>query len=207
MSVTVDHEKLDVQTSGLQTVGQVIQQLQKSRRLIVRLVIDGDAPDLTNMPAIQRLPLAGHTIFIETVDPLEASLEVLVNAYTELNRADQFKAEASDLLRSNKWGEAMEKLRQCLALWQGAQRAIVTVGKLFKIDVEQMIVATRPLRALSEDFARQLNNLQAAIQSVDLVGVSDVLIYETAHTGDTWRAAIEALRAVIRQPVAVQSVA
>jgi len=196
---------MDVQSLGIQTVGQVIKELQKSKRLVVRLVIDGEAPDLRRMAEIAAMPLTGHTIFVETVDPLEASLEVLINAYTELNRADEFKAEASDLLRRNKWADAMEKLRQCLALWQGAQRAIVTVGRLFQIDVEQMLVASRPLRILSEDFARQLNSLQTAIQSADLVGVSDVLVYETAHTGDTWRAAIEALRAVINPPRAVQS--
>ena len=205
MSVTVDHEKLDIVTPNLRTLGDVFRRLQASNRLIVRLVIDGVSPDPTHLSTIHGTPLAGHTVFIETVDPKSAALEVLVQAYAELDSADLLKAEAAKFLQSNNWNEAMERLHQCLAKWQQAQKAIVTVGKMFKIDVEGLTVTGRPLRAFSQEFTRQLRDLQTAIQSADMVGVSDVLVYETAHTGDSWRAAIESLRTVIGSPETVQS--
>jgi hypothetical protein len=205
MSVTIDHEELNTDALKLHNLGQVFQQLQNSNRLIVRIVVDGEAPDLTRMAEVREAKIKDHTVFIETADPLTACLEVLVNASVELDRADKLKEEASNLLRANKWAESMECLRQCLKLWQGAQSAIVTVAKAFKIDPEKLLVAGRPLRQLSSEFARQLRDLQSAIQATDLVAVSDVLTYETAHTGDSWRAALESLRAVLVPPVAVQS--
>ena len=205
MPVTIDHEDLKASEQGLSTVGQVLERLHKQRRLVVRLVIDGKAPDLRDLPSLRSTPLNSHAIFIETATPVDAAIEVLVGAYQELNNADRTREEAADLLRTNLWKPAMEKIARLLKQWQQAQTAILSVGKLFKLDLDHLPINERPLRILSEEFARQLRDLQSAIQSADLVAITDVLVYETAHTGDNWRAVIESVREVIAKPMRLQS--
>lgn len=205
MPVTIDHVDLKHAELGLSTMGEVLQRIRKQKRLVVRLVIDGQAPDLRDIPSLHATPLKSHAIFIETAAPADAAMEVLVGAYQELDNADRIKEEAADLLRGNQWKPAMERIGQCLKSWQAAQQAIVSVGKLFNLNLDHLNVAGRPIRVLSEEFARQLRDLQTAIKSTDLVAITDVLVYETAHTGDNWRAAIEAVREVIAKPMTIQS--
>src|SRR3954466_1372762 len=75
MSVMVDHERLEVESLGLRTVGQVLSHLQKDNRLVVNLLIDGREPDLDPLPQVRQSPVTGHTLFIETAEPREMALE------------------------------------------------------------------------------------------------------------------------------------
>ena len=99
MSVTVDHENLEVETLGLQTIGQVLSHLQRDNRLVVNLLIDGRQPDLDRLPQVRQSPLSGLTLFIETAEPREMALEVIEEVESQLREADRLKGEAVDLLQ------------------------------------------------------------------------------------------------------------
>ncbi|HEY7119222.1 MAG TPA: hypothetical protein VH475_21715, partial [Tepidisphaeraceae bacterium] len=66
MSVTVDRQPLAAREMGLLTLGQLLAHLQKDNRLVVNVLIDGQAPDLAQMGTVRKLPLESHTLFIET---------------------------------------------------------------------------------------------------------------------------------------------
>ena len=101
MSVTVDHERLEVETLGLRTIGQVLSHLQRDNRLVVNLLIDGQQPDFDCLPQVRQSPINGHTLFIETAEPKEMALEVISEVETQLREADRLKADAVELLQKS----------------------------------------------------------------------------------------------------------
>src|SRR3954471_4196771 len=111
MSVTVDHEHLEVEQLGLRTVGKVLSHLQRENRLVVNLLIDGQEPDLDRLCDVKRVPVSAHTLFIETAEPCDMAMEVLAETESQLGDADRLKGEAVALLgRAGQANKAMEKL-------------------------------------------------------------------------------------------------
>ena len=114
MSVTVDRQPLAAEEMGLQTLGQLLQHLQKDNRLVVHVLIDGQEPDLSQMGTVRKLPLDRHTLFIETADPRELAMEALAEVDAQLREADRLRCESSDLIakNQNQKGVAIETIAQ-----------------------------------------------------------------------------------------------
>jgi hypothetical protein len=194
VSVTVDHELLAAGELGLHTVGQVLTHLQDGNRLVVQVLIDGQEPDPGQ---IRERPLAGHSIFIETADPLRLALDVIQEARQQLQLAEQFKLQAADLLQQGHTPPALQQLNGCLRAWQDAQDTIHKTAELMRVDLDAVMVAGRPLRQVLEGFAGQLREIRCALERRDFVSLGDVLLYETSHTTADWLACMEALGAAI----------
>jgi hypothetical protein len=198
MSVTVDSEPLAAESLGLQTVGQVLAHLQRDDRLVVNLLIDGEAPDLSRMNAVRQSSVNGKTLYIETARPREMALEVLDEVESQLAEADQFKTDAADLLQQNQVAKAMEKLGLCFTTWQAAQESVQKVGQLLRIDLGTLNVDGHSMVQLLDEFSHQLREIKQTLVDRDFVALCDLLLYETAETNRRWEAAFEALREVVR---------
>jgi hypothetical protein len=205
MSVTIDQQ--DVAADPGATVGQILAKLQERRRLIVRLLIDGHAPDLSHMDAIRSLPVGDRCLYIETTDPADAARDTLAQAQTGLVGAAQFRDQCVDLLRNDQWPAAMERLGKCLASWLQAQQSAAAIARLFHIDLAQLEVAGRPMSGVSELFASLLRRIQTAIQNTDIVDLIDLLVYQSDESAQSWRLALNQLSEMIPDSVAVQSAA
>jgi hypothetical protein len=197
MPVTVDRETLETEEMGLQTVGQVLSHLQKANRLVVHVLIDGQEPDLSQLPAVRQKPLSGHTLFIETAEPKKMALDILGEVESQLQAADALKNEAADLLVKNQNVKAMEKLSGCFSVWQHVQESIVGVGQILKLDLNSVQVRGQGLKEVLAEFAGQLKQIKIALENRDFVTLSDLLLYETSETTSKWRGAIKALRTII----------
>src|SRR4051794_35847134 len=134
MSVTVDHERLEVEQLGLRTVGQVLSHLQRDNRLVVNLLIDGQEPDFDRLGVVRQSPLNGHTLFIETAEPRDMALEVVDEIENQFAEADRLRGETVDLLQRNGPAKAMEKLGGCFRTWHHAHDALIKTAQLLRID-------------------------------------------------------------------------
>ena len=200
MSVTVDHERLEVDQLGLRTVGQVLSHLQRDNRLVVNLLIDGEQPDLDQLCEVKRVPLGAHTLFIETAERRDMALEVLDEIEQQLREADRLKDEAVDLLqRSGAGGKAMEKLSTCFRTWHNAHDAVVKTAQLLRIDLEAVRVDEHSLAEMLGEFAGQLRNVKHALEARDFVTLGDVLGYEMTEAGAKWGKALGAVRDLVVQ--------
>jgi hypothetical protein len=200
MPVTVDHSPLSAEELGLRTIGQVLSHLQRERRLVVHVLIDGLEPDLKRMADVRKSPLNGHHIFIETADPREMALDVLRQVESQLGEADRIKTEAAKLLQTNQQNKAMEKLSGCFTIWHNAQESISGTAQLLKVNLDQINVQGRPLTDLIAQFREQLKQIRTSLENRDFVTLSDVLIYETEQTSIDLREAIKAMRQLIGVP-------
>jgi hypothetical protein len=198
MPVTVDHEPMKTDELGLRTVGQVLSHLKKANRLVVNVVIDGQAPDLNRMADLRQRIVGEHTIFIETAEPKTMALEILQQVEAQLGLADQLKSEATELLRKNQNVKALEKLSGCFATWQNAQQSLLGTAQLLKIDLDEIFVSNRKLSDVLGDVTDQLKQIKSALENRDFVSLSDLLIYETTQTTSQWQEAVVALRQQIQ---------
>jgi hypothetical protein len=195
MMVTVDQSRLQADELGLQTVGQVLSHLKRSNRLVVHVLIDGQEPDLTQMAAVRRAPLNGHTVFIETTDPREMARSVLSAISQQLQDADAAKADASALLQKGQTLKAMEKLSGCFTAWQHAQQSLSGTAQLMNLNLSTIFAAGKPVSQLLEEFTQQLRDIKSALENRDFVSLSDILLYETADMATHWSPALAALAA------------
>lgn len=194
MPVTVDHVPLVAQELGLETVGQLIAHLQKESRMVVQVLIDGQEPDLGQLPSIRQVRLADHVVFVETADPRTLAQEVLDEVVRQLPDAERLKADAADLLQQNLHPKAMEQLGGCIRIWQHAHESVQKVAELLRIDLESVACEGRPLSRFLADFGNQLRQIKSALEQRDFVLLSDTLLYETAQTTQDWLSNVEALR-------------
>jgi hypothetical protein len=197
MSVTVDRQPLAAQQMGLQTLGQLLAHLHAENRLVVHVLVDGQEPDLSQMPAVRKIPLDGHTLFIETADPRDLALQALAEVEAQLDDADRLRGEAGDLILAGQHQPAMSKLSGCFATWQSAPESVLKTAQLLRVDLNELRVDGRPLTEGVGLFAEQLRHIKDALESRDFVRLNDILTYEAPETTAHWRAAINALRGTI----------
>lgn len=197
MSVTVDRQPMSAEQLGLQTLGQLIAHLQKDNRLVVHVLIDGEEPDLAQMPAVRKLALNQHTLFIETADPRELALQALAEVEAQLLEADRLRTEASDLIVKSQNQKAMEKLSGCFTTWQHAQESVMKTAQLLRLDLATVRAGDRPLTEMVGHFATQLREIKSALENRDFVLLNDILTYEAAETTTSWLAAVDSLRSAI----------
>jgi hypothetical protein len=197
MSVTVDDQPLPAEQMGLTTIGQVLAHIQKEKRLVVHVLLDGEEPNLDNLGQLKAAPLLGHTLFIETTEPRKMALDVLEQVEQQLNEADRLTADAVQFLRDNQNLKAMEKLRGCFSTWQHAQESVLKVAQLLRIDLSKILVDGKPFIKVLGEFAEQLRLIKSALENRDFVALVDTLVYEVAENGAHWRAAIRSMKSVI----------
>jgi predicted DNA-binding protein (UPF0251 family) len=196
-TITVDDRPLAAETLGLTTVGQVLAHVQKDNRLVVHVLLDGQEPNLDQLPTIKQSPLAGHTLYIETAQPREMALDVLGEVELHLDEADRLRTEACDLLQQNQTAKAMEKLRRCFTTWQHAEESILKISQLLRVDLDRVKVNDRSFATILRAFAEQLKAIRGALEDRDFVRLCDVLNYECAEVTQQWLAAIDSLRSVV----------
>jgi hypothetical protein len=197
MSVTIDHEMLSTDDLGLKTIGHVLSHVHTRNRLVINLLIDGEEPDLERMGEVRRVPLNGHTLFIETAEPREMALDVLEEVEQQLDEADRLKGEAVDMLQRNAAVRAMERLSGCFSTWHNAQESLTKTAQLLRINLSRINIDGRTLQEVLGEFCGQLREVKQAMENRDFVTLADVLTYEMTQTSRHWRDAIVAMRGVI----------
>lgn len=197
MSVTVDDQPLPAEQMGLKTIGQVLAHIQKEKRLVVHVLLDGEEPDLDQLGSLKAAPLMGHTLFIETTEPKKMAIEVLDQVGQQLAEADRLTGDAVSFLRDNQHLKAMEKLRGCFSTWQHAQESVIKVAQLLRIDLSRILVDGRPFVSVLGDFAEQLKLIRVSLENRDFVALTDTLVYEVSDSSANWRAAIRSIRSVV----------
>jgi hypothetical protein len=194
MPVMVDDRPLATEPLGLNTVGELLAHLQRDNRLVVHMLIDGSEPDLQHLRALQRRPLAGHTLFVETSDRADMAAEALGAVEIQLAEALRLTSAAVEFLRANNVPRALEKLSGCFGIWHNAQDSVRKVAQRLRLDLAQTFSAGKPITDLLADFARQLQMLRSALENRDYVSLIDTLEYETKPTMELYASAIATLR-------------
>jgi hypothetical protein len=197
MSVTIDQQPLAADEMGLKTVGEVLAHVKRENRIVVHVLIDGQEPDLKRIRAVKKSPLAGHTVFIETVDPRKMAHQVLDEVEAQLLEADRLKAESATLLQKNQVAPAIERLGGCFSAWQHAQEAVLKIAQLRRIDPRQITVNGRAFSDLLAEFTSHLQKMRAALEVRDFTTLTDLVAHKMNRAVEQWREALRLFRGAI----------
>ena len=197
MSVIVDRQPLPADDLGLKTVGQVLAHVRRGNRLIVHLLIDGQEPDARRFKAFKKSPLAGHTLFIETIDPRQMAHQVLDEVEAQLSEADRLKSESATLLQRNQVAPAIEKLGGCFSAWQHVQESVLKVAELRRIDPQTIKVNGRAFPELLADFTASLRQIRTALDDRNFAVLTDILAHKMSRAVEQWREALRFFRGAI----------
>ena len=197
MVVMIDSTALAVEDLGLTTLGQVLCHVQQQNRLVTQVLIDGLAPDLEHVPQLRGRALGGHTVFIETTEPRQITLEVIDAVEMQLTSAEEIRLEAIEDLQRNEPGAALGRLSGCFTVWQAAQQSIEKVSQLLRVDLNRVRVADQSLGDVLAEFVAELKRIRTALEHRDYVLLADTLAYEVGDTVAAWRLALVQLRAIV----------
>lgn len=197
MSVTVDCKSFAIEPLGLETVGELLSHLKKKNRLVVQVLIDGQEPDLHQLPTVRQSHLRNHIVFVQTTEPARMALDALAEIQSQLDEADRLKCDAVAELQRNSTVKAMEKLSGCFSTWQHAQQSFCGVSQLLGIDPGQVRVGDHSVEQLMVDFSGRLRQIKTALEARDFVLLSELLRYGMSQAAEQWHGAIGALRNVV----------
>ena len=96
--------------------------------------------------------------------------------------AEEIQRSAAKLMQANREGDGMQKLLEALAIWNTVQLAIARCFELTVITREEVRAAGIDLDGAIAALDAQLRTLRDAMQSKDMTGVSDCLMYEFPET-------------------------
>jgi hypothetical protein len=198
MQVHVDSHALAVTELGLETVGDVLQHIRTSNRLVTHVTIDGQTPDLGHMKQVRRHALRGHTIFFETTEPKRIVDDVIDEIERQMDQAEQTRELAINDLSASQPTKALQKLSGCFTTWHAAQQAIDKVAQLLRVDLNLVRLGDdMTLQQSLEQFAVQLKAIRQAVEARDYVSLADILQYEIGRTVSQWRDALTQLKAIV----------
>jgi len=197
MDVQVDSRTLAFNELGLETVGDVLQHLKTSNRLVTHVTIDGQAPDLGSMKQVRRQALRGHTVFFETTEPKRIVDDVIDEIERQMDLAEQTRELAINHLAANEPHKALQKLSGCFTTWHAAQETIDKVAQLLRVDLNLVRIQDVTLQQSLEHFAVQLKAIRQAVEARDYVSLADILQYEIGRTVSQWRDALVQLKSIV----------
>jgi hypothetical protein len=196
MPLVIDHQVVDRDAPA--TIGEVLARLQKQNRLVVHLLIDGEEPDFQTAGNWRGASTANHTVFVETTEPQTMARDVLEEVEHFITAADDLGRAAAGHLQAGQHNKAMEGLSACFKRWHHVQEAVLKTSQLLRMDLNRVLLEDgRPLSNFLGIFGVQLRSIRDALEMRDYVTLADVLSYELPESVETWKNAINAIRAAI----------
>ena len=108
MAVIIDDEEFNAAKLGLGTLGQILLHLQRNNRLVLRLLIDGEAPDPAHIESVRSTGASDHIIYLETVDARQTALDSIALAQQRVGLTDLLAYETADC--GQWWGGAIDAI-------------------------------------------------------------------------------------------------
>jgi hypothetical protein len=198
MSVTIDNQALPAERMGLVTVGDVLRHLHERNRVVVQVLLDGQAPDLSRIAELRKAPLTGRVLYVETEDPSRLSREVIELVQAQLKEAESARELAVAELHAHQYARGMEQLSRCLGAWQTAEEAIGRVAQLLRIDLSRLQCKGRSMQQFLSEFAARLKRLREDLENRDFGAIADTLEYELSKANTDWTEALQAVMAVTK---------
>jgi hypothetical protein len=187
----------EVDTMG--TLNEAVRGLQSdvcpADRLIVRIRCDGHDISGDQMKDMLEKPIGSFDnveLFTSTKGRLVA--DAMNHAAISLDETNEASHHAGELLSEGNAVEGIQRLGECLHVWQQIHDAIAKSIALLEIDAEEVHVQDEPLSRVLGKPRDVLMQVKQALEVRDLVLLADVLLYDFEEVTDQWRRIINCIR-------------
>ena len=178
-----------------QTLREVQINLCPPRRILVGFRCDGEEIVSAAIVAAMQRPVASFErleVFTSTREDLVA--DTMGQASSSLEETESTTQRVAELLMEGKTVEGIERLGECLHVWQQVHDAVAKSLELLRLDPQKATVRDQPLLAALERPKDVLLQIKGALQAQDHVLLADILQYEFAEVTDMWHTMIARIR-------------
>ena len=178
-----------------QTLREVQTNLCSPRRILVGFRCDGEEIVSTAIAAAMQRPVASFErleAFTSTRGDLVA--DTMGQASSSLEETESTTQRVAELLMEGKTVEGIERLGECLHVWQQVHDSVAKSLELLRLDPQKATVRDQPLLAALERPKDVLLQIKGALQAQDHVLLADILQYEFAEVTDMWHTMIARIR-------------
>jgi hypothetical protein len=131
-------------------------------------------------------------VFTSTREDLVA--DAMNQASASLEETEGVTQNVAELLMEGKASEGIERLGECIRMWQQIHDAVVKSLGLLRLDAEQLTVRDEPLLTALDRSKDVLLQIKGALQAQDHVLLADILQYEFSDVSDLWHTMIARIR-------------
>jgi len=183
MQVTVGGVEVDLSSSGVQTLGELIDAVQDAAaekdEVVVGIELNGERIGPEQETAQREQELGPDDVVAFAVQDASAllagALEQTRNSLPELeNRLEQ----VAMALQSGSRQEAFSMFSDCLTHWRQVIHLLQVSQACLGYDPAQIEIDGRSLQQLNEELLSALQETKQAMEQGDLVSLSDLLEYE-----------------------------
>ena len=199
MDLFVDDKKVDDDRVVGGTLAETLRDVQAHccppPRILVGFRCDGEEAAGAAMTSTLSRPADSIElleVFTSTREDLVA--DAMNQASASLEETESVTQNVAELLMEGKASEGIERLGECLRVWQQIHDAVVKSLELLRLNPAQVIVRDEPLVMALEKPKDVLLQIKGALQAQDHVLLADILQFEFADVTDMWHTMIARIR-------------
>jgi hypothetical protein len=190
MIVTLDAQRLDTPVEPDCTLQSLLECVRNAHRdrLIVSVSVDGQhLGDDELQTALARPMPAAAQIDLETGNTQEVIRDALRGLAQEFKQAADRLAELSQRVTNGQSGDALRDIGDYIGLWQTAHRMLGQCSGLLGEELLDYLYDGRLVRTYFEEVVGRLTEIRQALETRDLVLLTDLVRYELPPLCETWQ--------------------
>ncbi len=200
MDVYLDNELVKTDKS---TLGEILDtmrdKLAPDGRIVVEVRVDGVTLGGGELDSRRDEDIDCQELQLITADPYELTMQTLGDVKSVLNDALGLQKKAAGLLRADTAGEALDSVRDALAIWTQVQQSVSNSAAMVDVSLDELMVNDRAASKIVRELADLLGELREQLTSNDWIGLADTLEYPFTEAVDVWRELIDVLRSSIEK--------
>lgn len=199
MDLFVDDKEVDGNRLVGATLAETLRDVQAHccgpPRILVGFRCDGEEVTATAMASTLKRP-AGSFQRLEVFTGIREDMvaDAMDQASKFLEEAEGATQVVAELLMEGKAVEGIERLGECMSLWQQIHDAVVKSLEWLRLNPEPFMVRDEPLLTALERPKDVLSQIKGALQAQDHVLLADILRFELADVTDLWHTMIARIR-------------
>jgi len=190
MTIMLDEQAVDTQSSSLKTLGDALDWLRKhikgTGRIIVKVEMDGQELDGQQISDGSNIAITDRAVRFATANQKDLSMTLLGKLHALVTFLGQQHQQVAGAIEKGQQTAALKQLTEVLTAWQQVHMAYSGLVNMLKLDLATLPVGERTGQDLIRDFSRQLSEIAQALANKDMVLLGDILQYEMDSAIENW---------------------
>ena len=200
MRLLLDEEPCKIEATSIgDAIAGAAAIAERQGRVIIEVTVDGDVWDEQRLASPEFCAGDAGEVRLTSANLGDLVCQTLNEASGALTDADSLQRNAAELLQADQNPEAMAKLADALDIWLTVQEAVLKCAQAMGLSLDTVKVGDGTVQAAVDRLNVKLRELRDALQTGNLVGVSDTLLYELPDVVAQWRQMLDAIRERVQE--------
>jgi hypothetical protein len=183
MQVTIGGVAVDISSSGIDTLGDLIDAVHhavaEKNEVVIRMTLNGEPISPEAEVAVRERSLeTDDDVAFEVQDASAVLVAALEQTRDGLPALEGKLEQVATALQCGSRQEAFTIFSECLSHWRQVIQLLQVSQMCIGYDPEQVEIEGRSIRAMNDELLAALQETKQAMEQGDLVALSDLLEYE-----------------------------